>query len=295
MLLSGQGEEVTETALIPAQASTDTALIDLWLAGRPVTTQAAYRQDAARFVAYTGKRLADVTVGDIHAYAAHLAQQDRRPASQRRPIAAIKSLLAFGVQVGYLRFNVGAVVKLRRSKDTLSERILSEADIHRIISLEPDTRNAALLRLLYATGGRVSEICALQWHDVVWRDGEACQVTLYGKGDKTRAVWLPASVGRDLRRLRQTAPAGAPVFVSRQGGRLTRVQVWRVVKAAALRAGIEAAPSPHWFRHAHVSHALDRGAPAHLVQETVGHASLDTTTGYSHVRPNESSAKYLAL
>lgn len=295
MLLSGQGEEVTDTALIPSQASTDTALIDLWLAGRPVTTQAAYRQDAARFLVFAGKSLADVTVGDIHAYAAHLAQQARRPASQRRPIAAIKSLLAFGVQVGYLRYNVGAVVKLRRSKDTLSERILSEADIHRIISLEPDTRNAALLRLLYATGGRVSELCALQWHDVVWRDGEACQVTLYGKGDKTRAVWLPASVGRDLRRLRQIAPTGAPVFVSRQGGKLTRVQVWRVVKAAALRAGIEASPSPHWFRHAHVSHALDRGAPAHLVQETVGHASLDTTTGYSHVRPNESSAKYLAL
>jgi integrase/recombinase XerD len=286
---------MSNTALIPAQASTDTALIDLWLAGRPATTAAAYRHDATRFLAFAGKPLVEVTVGDIHAHAAHLAGQGVRPASQRRPIAAIKSLLAFGVQVGYLRYNVGSVVKLRRAKDTLSERILSEADIHRIISLEPDTRNAALLRLLYATGGRVSEICGLTWRDVVWRDGEACQVTLYGKGDKTRAVWLPSPIARDLRRLKQDAAPDAPVFRSRKGGKLTTVQVWRVVKAAAARARIEASPSPHWFRHAHVSHALDRGAPANLVQTTVGHASLDTTTGYSHVRPNESSAKYLAL
>jgi integrase/recombinase XerD len=271
-------------------------LIALWLAGRPQNTQDAYQQDATRFLAFAGKPLVEVTVGDIHAFAAHLAGQGGRPASQRRPIAAVKSLLAFGVQVGYLRYNVGAVVKLRRSKDTLSERILSEAEIHRIISLEPDTRNAVLLRLLYATGGRVSEICALTWRDVVWRDGEACQVTLYGKGDKTRAVWLPSTVARDLRKLKQAAAPDAPVFRSRRkGGKLTAVQVWRVVKAAAARAHIEASPSPHWFRHAHVSHALDRGAPANLVQTTVGHASLDTTTGYSHVRPNESSAKYLAL
>jgi len=282
-------------ALIPAQADTDTALIDLWLAGRPQTTASAYRQDATRFLAFTAKSLEAVTVGDLHAFAAHLAQGEARPASQRRPIAAIKSLLTFGVDVGYLRFNVGTVVKLRRSKDTLAEKIMSEADVHRILSLETDTRNASLLRLLYATGGRVSEVCALVWRDVAWRDGDACQVTLFGKGDKTRAVWLPASVGRDLRKLRGDTPAAAPVFLSRKHRPLTRVQVWRIVKAAAKRADIEAEPSPHWFRHAHVSHALDRGAPAHLVQQTVGHASLDTTTHYSHARPSESSAKYLAL
>ena len=283
------------TAILPSQASSDAALIDLWLAGRPENTAAAYRLDATRFLAHVAKPLAAVTVGDLHTFAAHLAAQGVRPTSQRRPLAAVKSLLTFGVAVGYLRVNVGTVVKLRRSKDTLGERILSEADIHRIINLETDPRNAALLRLLYATGGRVSEVCRLTWRDVVWRDRGEAQVTLYGKGDKTRVVWLPASVGRDLRRLRGSADADAPVFASRHGGTLSRAQVWRVVKAAALRAGIEASPSPHWFRHAHVSHALDRGAPAHLVQTTVGHASLDTTTGYSHARPNESSAKYLAL
>ena len=62
---------------------------------------------------------------------------------------------------------------------------------------------------------------------------------------------------------------------------------------AAARAGLSAAVSAHWLRHAHVSHALDRGAPAHLVQATVGHANLSTTSKYAHARPSDSSSRYL--
>ncbi len=53
--------------------------------------------------------------------------------------------------------------------------------------------------------------------------------------------------------------------------------------------------SPHWMRHAHASHALDRGAAIHLVQATLGHSSVATTGKYLHARPNESSSKYLAV
>jgi site-specific recombinase XerD len=84
------------------------------------------------------------------------------------------------------------------------------------------------------------------------------------------------------------------VFRSRKGGgHLDPVQVHRIVKAAATRAGLSEAVSAHWLRHAHVSHALDHGAPAHLVQATVGHASLATTSQYAHARPSDSSSRYL--
>jgi len=53
--------------------------------------------------------------------------------------------------------------------------------------------------------------------------------------------------------------------------------------------------SAHWLRHAHASHALDRGAPIHLVQATLGHASVATTGRYLHARPNDSSSRYLAV
>ena len=65
------------------------------------------------------------------------------------------------------------------------------------------------------------------------------------------------------------------------------------MKRAAKAAGINEAVFPHWLRHAHVSHALDHGAPAHLVQQTVGHASMATTSRYAHARPNDSSSRYL--
>ena len=67
------------------------------------------------------------------------------------------------------------------------------------------------------------------------------------------------------------------------------------MKAAAIRTGLDPAVSAHWLRHAHVSHALDRGAPAHLLQATVGHSSLATTSRYAHARPGDSSARYLGL
>ncbi len=67
------------------------------------------------------------------------------------------------------------------------------------------------------------------------------------------------------------------------------------MKVAAERYGLGKAVSPHFFRHAHASHSLDRGAPIHLVQSTLGHASVATTGRYTHARPGESSGRYLAI
>lgn len=84
----------------------------------------------------------------------------------------------------------------------------------------------------------------------------------------------------------------APVFVSRKRCALQRRQVARIVQAAGERAGLVGL-SPHWFRHARASHALERGAPIHLVSQTLGHASVATTGTYLHARPDDSSALYL--
>jgi len=78
---------------------------------------------------------------------------------------------------------------------------------------------------------------------------------------------------------------------------LSSTQAWRVVKASATRAGLASAPafSPHWLRHAHASHALDRGAPISLVREGLGHASLATTSRYTHARPGDGVGTYLPI
>jgi integrase/recombinase XerD len=142
-----------------------------------------------------------------------------------------------------------------------------------LIALEPNRRNHVLLRLLYLAGLRLSEAAALGWQNLHKR-GAADQATIFGMGGKTRVVLLPASLWRELATFRGDASDEAPVFHSREGGatgRLSSSQVHRVVKAAALRAGLSGSVSAHWLRHAHASHALDRGAPLHLVQATLGH------------------------
>jgi len=277
---------------MPAQATTDAKLVALWLHGRAGGTRRAYAGDAAAFMAFAGKPLAAVTVGDVQAFGDSLAAL--ASASRARKLSAVKSLLSFSHRVGYLAFNVGAVVKLPPIKATLAERIMEEGAVQRLLALENNPRNAALLRMIYGAGLRISEVCGLRWRDLAPRAATG-QATVFGKGGKTRAVVLPASVWRAVMALRGDAGPDAPVFRSQKGDCLDPSQVHRVVKTAAKRAGLPPAVSAHWLRRAHASHALDRGAPVSLVQATLGHASLATTGRYTHARPSESSGRFLAI
>jgi len=286
-----------EPVVVPVQGSTssDDQLLEIWLHGRSRHTQRAYRADVERFRA-AGKPLQQVTLSDLQQFADSLGA--RAPASRYRTLSAVKSLLAFGHRIGYLPFDVGRALRLPAVRSRLAERILPEAELHRILSLEPDLRNRAMLTLLYASGVRVSELCELRWRDLQ-PNGEGGQITVFGKGGVTRSIQVPASVWKLVNGLRGVQAAQAdPVFRSRKrknGGVLQPLAVLRVVRQAARRAGIELAVSPHWFRHAHASHALDRGAPIHLVQATLGHASITTTGRYLHARPNDSSSRFLPL
>jgi site-specific recombinase XerD len=108
-------------------------------------------------------------------------------------------------------------------------------------------------------------------------------------------VLLSDNTWATLSEIGSTAAPDVPVFRSRKGGPLDPSQVHRIVKAAAERAGLSAEVSAHWLRHAHASHSLDRGAPIHLVQQTLGHASVATTGRYLHARPTDSSVRYLEV
>ena len=234
-----------------------------------------------------------MTLADLQAYAQSLGQGSLKAASQNRALTAIKSLLSFGQETGYLPYNVGAAVKLRPARDGLAQRILDESEVAKLIDAAPDGRNRILLKLLYVSGVRVSELCGLKWCDALPRQ-EGGQITVFGKGGKTRTILLKPKVWQQLLSIKGTAKAVDAIFPSRKGGgALDASQVRRIVYAAARKAGLEKRVSPHWMRHAHASHALDRSAPIHLVQATLGHASVSTTGRYLHARPTESSSFYL--
>ena len=271
----------------------DAAFVELWLGNKvSAHTRRAYRSEMDRFRQAMDKPLAWVTMADLQAYAEQLGQGGHKPATQNRALTAIKSLLSFGQETGYLPFNVGAAVKLRPNPDGLAQRILEESEVAKLIDQAPPGRDQLLLRLLYMSGVRVSELAQLKWCDLMPRAGGG-QITVFGKGGKTRAILLKPKTWNALLAHRGEAGAVAPVFRSQKGGHLDVSQIRRIVYAAAQRAGLPKKVSPHWLRHAHASHALDRSAPIHLVQATLGHASVSTTGRYLHARPAESSSLYL--
>lgn len=282
----------TNNVRVASNGDSDNQLIALWLHGKSKHSQRAYAADVQRLLIFVQKPLGEITLGDLQAFADSLG--DLSANSRKRTLSAVKSLFTFAHKLGYLRFNVAAALKTPKPKDALAERILKEEDVMAMIDRTQQPRDKLLLRLLYASAGRVSEICRLCWKDVK-PNGDSGQITLYGKGEKTRAVKVSKATWQALQAYRQDAPDEAPVFVSRKGGHLDPSQVRRIVVAAAKRAGIPGNVSPHWLRHSHASHALDRGANVVLVRDTLGHSSLAITSRYTHAKPNESSALHLAV
>ena len=283
----------------------DATFLDLWLRGKSEKTRRAYLADIARFYAEVGKPLQQVTLQDVYTFVDSLATL--KPTSRNRAVAAVKSALSFGLKSGYLKVNVGLLVKLEKLEDKLAERIMSEQAIARLLALETNKRNHAILVLLYRAGLRCAELCSLTWRNLQERD-ESGQIAVYGKGNKTRHVLLTQETWDEVMEL-MAIPEKFPgyddyVFQSRQthnkrtgknNRRMDESTVFRIVQKAAARAGITGNVSPHWMRHAHATHALENGAPITLVKETLGHKSIETTAKYTHVRPNASSGQYLKV
>ena len=292
-------------ALPPA----DERLVAFWLFGKAPRTQRLYRATIGRFTAFTAKPLASLTLDDLQAFATSLG--GLAATTRTVMLATVKSLLTFGNRIGILPLNVGAALRIKAPPDDLNERILTEPEIHRLLAALTDPRDRTLLRLAYAAALRVSELVGLRWRNLRDREGGGGQITVFGKGSKIRYVLVRPSVWKDVRALarldlttRSAVPTyladgslnpDAPVFRSRKGGHIGVPQAWRIVRRAAEQAGLTAKVSPHWLRHAHASHALDRGAPIHLVRDSLGHANVATTSRYAHARPNEHSEKFLAL
>ena len=277
-------------------ADNDARLIELWLHGRPATTQRAYRAESGRFLAHVAKPLHQVVLGDLQGYADSLDAVGLQPATRRRMLAALKSLFSFGHRLGFFPFDTARPLRLPPLRDTLAERIIEESSLLRMIDLELNARNAAMIALMYGAGLRVSEAVSLRWRDCQARSNGQGQVTVLGKGSKTRAVLLPASVFSRLLQLRFGAADEAFVFSSRKGGgRLNTSHVLKITKRAARRAGISRGVRNHDLRHSHATHSLERGAPISLVSQTLGHASIATTGKYLHARPGDSSGRYLSI
>lgn len=296
----GEAQDLLRLSRCPAKNDVD--MIELWLnTQRSEMTRQGYRRDIENFNRYVGKDLRSLTLADVLAYRQHLESvlTNGKPYSQstiNRRLNVVKSCLKFATQQGYLGLNPSTAVKLPQQANAINERYLTESEVLRMIDRTTKTRDRVLLKLLYCAGLRVSELCGLTWTNLSRSDDGRGVVTVMGKGQKQRSIAIGIDLCNELLSLRGESAIDSPMFSSRKlNGHLDPSQVCRIVNNAGKVADIDRPVSPHWLRHAHATHSLERGASIALVQSTLGHSSIQTTGRYLHSRPSDSSGLYLAI
>ena len=162
--------------------------------------------------------------------------------------------------------------------------------------VDPDVslRDRAVLVVGFVAGLRRSELVALDVDDV---DLVTRTVRCLGKGRKERIVPFGRPAARALDALLVRArpaltPGGPWLWCNHRGGRLTRQGAWKIVKAYADSADLGALVSPHTLRHSFATHLLDGGADVRVVQELLGHASVNTTQIYTQVSTSRLRSVY---
>ena len=273
------------------QANSDSQVVELWLHGRSIHTQRAYQKDITDFLRFIDTPLRNTTLGQLQSYADNLHTKQLSPASIKRKIASVKSIYTFCFKIGYLVFDVGKPLKTPACRDKLAERILSEEEVQTIIGSVKNKRNRLIIKTLYYTGIRVSELASLKWKDLQART-EGGQLTVLGKGGKTNTVLIPAHLWDELLTLGTSASDDNPVFMSRNGKHLHPGHIRKTLKRIAIKA-IGKGATPHFYRHSMASHGIQNGCPLHLIQKQLNHASLATSGKYLHSLPTESVAEYL--
>jgi integrase/recombinase XerD len=268
----------------------------LWIEdGLSSNTLAAYRRDLTLLQGWLAKERGDVALeaareSDLLAYIAARHAGSRATSANRR-LTVFKRFYRWALRERLA--DADPTLRLRNAKQPLRvPRTLSEAQVEALLAA-PDTdkplglRDRAMLELLYACGLRVSELVTLKTVQLGLAEG-CLRVT--GKGSKERLVpfgeealaWLQRYLA-DARGAILAGQASDALFVTARGGAMTRQMFWKLIKAHALRAGIDAPLSPHTLRHAFATHLLNHGADLRAVQMLLGHADISTTTIYTHV------------
>jgi integrase/recombinase XerD len=231
-----------------------------------------------------------------------------RPTSLRRKAAAIRAFYRFCYAEELIDADIASLIDLPRQVQRLPDTL----DVQEVAGLLDATagrdilgrRDRALLELLYASGLRISEALGLDREHLSLNGGF---VRVVGKGDRERLVPVgdvALAAVRDYLDERDRLPTPLPprgirergrepLFLSSRGRRLERMGAWRVMRTAALRAGLGGRVTPHTLRHSFATHLLEGGADLRVVQELLGHASITTTQLYTHVTGERIRQVYL--
>ncbi|MDP8231509.1 MAG: tyrosine recombinase [Candidatus Zophobacter franzmannii] len=253
----------------------------------------SYKRDLLDFLFYYDSKpsFSNYTSDDVLNYLVSLQEIGLQNTSIARKRSALKSFFIFLHEEGEaIEVEFDSIPSIRYAQK-LPDILSVEEMLQLLRSVEPleptSLRNRAMLELLYATGMRVSELLSLSIHQVDWKER---LVLIHGKGRKQRIV-PTADIAFDyLLKYREEGRSKFKketetdiLFLNRFGKQMSRMGFWKIIQATTLKAGIKSHVSPHTFRHSFATHLIEAGANLRIVQELLGHASLNTTQIYTNI------------
>jgi len=254
-----------------------------------------YGRDLRDFLEYCQDKgvedLRRLQAATIQNFLVVLSRGNMAEASVKRRLSAVKMFLRFAKMSGVLSDDYTGILDGPKLWQKLPVVCNKKQVFDLLAAPSPKEpyylRDKAMLELLYATGLRASELAGLKVSDLNLDVG---YLRCFGKGSRERVVPLGrsaiAAVQDYLRVMRaRSAKSGSGDFLllSRTGRPLGRIEIWRLVKKYAVRAGMPRNLTVHTLRHCFATHLLAGGADLRSVQEMLGHVDISTTQIYTHV------------
>ncbi|HMK47120.1 MAG TPA: site-specific tyrosine recombinase/integron integrase [Methanocella sp.] len=246
-------------------------------------TISQYHMVLKGFALYTGRSLESVTRPEIVRYLNHLMFEKRlSKATVSNVLSIIKSFYSFLLSNGYVSLNPTHGINNIRL-DRKAPVYLSVSEVNILLDTAIESRDRIIVKMLYATGVRVSELVNIRKRDI---DFDRHTIKVFGKGAKERMVLVPDTIVAELLEYTTEMAGGDRIFA------LTTRTVQRDIKVIALRAGIAKKVTPHKLRHSFATHMLQNGGNVVAIQKLLGHASLNTTQIYAHYNVDDLKEMY---
>ena len=244
-------------------------------------------------------RLLEADAMTVRGFLTHLDAFGYSAATTARKIATLRSFYKWLARRGRIDDNPMLLIRTPKQAKRLPKAIGVE-HVEKLLSA-PDhretlgARDRSILETLYSTGVRVSELVDLNRNDL---DLDTQTLHVRGKGKKERIVPLGSHAMAAIKhyltllepdprfrhlRDRAVVDPNVPLFINKNGGRLSSRSVRRKLDKYLREAGLDPSVSPHTLRHSFATHLLDNGADLRSVQELLGHQSLSTTQVYTHL------------
>ncbi len=264
-------------------------------AGLAENTILAYGRDLKAFLQYCKsnkiKTLQQIKPAFIQSYLVTLSRANKDEGSIKRALAAIRMFFKFAQLTNLVENNLAAILETPKVWHRLPTVCSKKQVIELLDAPCPDDpfylRDRAMLELLYATGIRASELAHLKISDLNLDIG---YLRCLGKGNRERIIPVGrAALAATVEYLTDLRPklAGPEscdfLLLSRTGRPMGRIEVWRLIKKYAIRAGMPRNLTVHTLRHCFATHLLAGGADLRSVQEMLGHVDIATTQIYTHV------------